>query len=99
MGETQMREIKKPLVLTEDPLTSKNVPYLEEILAISEGYKYLEAVQTPPYWSSVGMPTNSQDNPINTRLPGGRIVRYRYSVSSIREHYREISQDNRGPSS
>jgi len=90
MVENVLKEQKKPLVLIEDPLVSKNIPYLEEILALADGYRFLEAVQTPPYWTNKGVPTNTQETPLNTYLPGGKIVRSRYSVDSIRAHYQSL---------
>jgi hypothetical protein len=85
-----MMRVDETMILTEDPLRTRNVPYLEELLRISAGYKYVEAVQTPPFWSSTAVPTNSDENTLNKKLEGGRIVRYRYEVSDIEKQYQSL---------
>ena len=82
----------KTVVLIDDPLRTKNIPFLEEILSVSKGYRFLEAVQTPPVWSNIGVPTNSDSAPLNEHLPGGKVVRQRYGVEDIRDHYNELTR-------
>ncbi len=86
----------KGVVLTRDPLATSNLSFLEEILKICKGYRFIEAVQMPPLWSSVGIPTNSDKKPLNKHLPGGKVVRQRYLIEDIRRHYRSLIK-NRTP--
>lgn len=82
----------KTITLVDDPLETNNVLFLEDILRLADGYKFIEAVQMPPYWSNIGVPTNSNSNPLNQSLIGGKIVRQRYSVSDIRDHYYKLTR-------
>ncbi len=82
----------KSITLIEDPLKTRNIFFLEEILKSAKGYRFIEDVQMPPYWTSVCAPTNTDRRPLNKYLPGGIIVRCRYSVASIREHYHRLTR-------
>ena len=82
----------KVILLVEDPIQTRNVPFLEEILRVAACYRYLEAVQTPPYWRNVGVPMNSAETPLDVHLPGGNVVRQRYLVSDIETHYRRLTR-------
>lgn len=83
--------VPKSITLVEDPLKTSNILFLEEILKSVNGYRFIEDVQMPPYWASVCVPTNSDHRPLNKYLPGGIIVRCRYSVEKIREHYQRLT--------
>lgn len=80
------------ILLVEDPIQTRNVPFLEDILRVAAGCHYLEAVQIPPYWRNVGVPMNSAETPLNIHLPGGKVVRQRYLVSDIETRYRCLTR-------
>ncbi len=82
----------RTIILTDDPLRTGNIVFLEKILEVADGYKFIEAVQTPPYWRNIGVPTNSDERLLNEQLPGGKIVRQRYLISDIRKHYEILTR-------
>ena len=85
-----MEKIKKRIVLTEYPLTTRNKKFLEDILNAAAGYESINAVLcgTPPVGFAV--PSNSNKEPLNEYLPGGIIIRARYRVDDICTHYKTI---------
>ncbi len=89
-SKSELELLINGITLTEDPLTSDNLAFLEKILRIAEGYNFIEAVQMPPNSINVGIPTNSDAAPLNQPLIGGRIVRQRYLVEDIRRRYQEV---------
>ena len=80
----------KKIILTEDPLTTNNVDFLEEILSKSDGRRYLNAVQLGSLGGNFGEFSDSDSEPINEYLPGGKVIRARYSVDDIRERYNQL---------
>jgi hypothetical protein len=82
---------KKPkIILVDDPLTTNNVPFLEELLSKVNGNKYLNAVQFGSLGGNYGIPSNSDEEPLNEYLAGGRVIRARYDVEKIRERYQQL---------
>lgn len=77
----------KRIILTEDPLFTKNINLLEKILMSNKGRKYLIAIQFGSLGGNYGIFTNSDSEPINEYLPGGVIIRQRYSIKRIKQRY------------
>ena len=78
------------IVLTEDPLTTRNKGYLEHILRMMGNHIYLNAIQVNSIGGNFGVPSNSNDEPIGKYLPGGVIIRARYSISDLRSRYAQL---------
>jgi len=89
VSATKSRD-KSVIVLVESPLTSTNINYLDEILRKADGYLYLNAVQQGSLGGNYGIPGDSADKPLNTYLPGGIIIRARYTITDIRERYNKL---------
>ncbi|NQU78356.1 hypothetical protein HQ545_01165 [Candidatus Woesearchaeota archaeon] len=88
----QKNPIKKNvrIVLIDDPLTTNNEAFLEDILSKANGCKYLDAVQFGSLGGNYGIPTDSDKEPLNKHLAGGMVIRARYEFEEIRERYREL---------
>ena len=78
------------IVLVDDPLLAEDCEFLEQIIKKSEGKRYLNAVQYCSIGGNFGVPTDDASQPVNTYLPGGVIIRKRYSVSEIVERYNAL---------
>ena len=76
--------------LIDDPLTTTDTSFLERILEAAKDYRFMVAVQMAPFWRNTGVLTDSSDKPLNTYLPGGWIIRARYLVQDIRDHYENL---------
>lgn len=88
----KLKEKPMNIVLIDDPITTKDIGLLEKILEATKNYKYLNAIQYSPMWRNLGVPSNTNKEPIDEYLPGGRIIRARYKVSNIRNRYLKLTQ-------
>ena len=64
----QITKKQEKLVLIDNPLTTKNRKFLEDILDTMNGYKYLNAVQYGSFGGNFGIPSNSKKEPIGKYL-------------------------------
>ena len=78
------------MILTEDPLTTRDRVLLEKVLSFAKDAPYLEAVQYASLGGNFVFRAYNEQDPINEYLPGGIIIRARYKVNDIRDHYENI---------
>ena len=72
-------ERSKIILLPENPLETKKIPYLEKILTVADNYEFIDAVK----WEgrSFGVLTNSENAKDAVR---------RYRVEDIRNYYEKL---------
>ena len=86
----ELKERPKKLVLVEDPMTTKDMGLLEKILELTKNFRYLDVVQYGPMWRNLGVPSNTDKEPLDEYLPGGRIIRVKYIVKEIIDRYQRL---------
>ncbi len=77
------------IFLIDDPLSTENRPYLEKILSVCLGFKFLEAVLSFSVGGPYGVPSNN-NGPLGRPLPGGKFILSRYRIEDIKRRYDEL---------
>lgn len=72
-------ERPKIILVPENPLESKKIPYLEKLLSVADSYTFLDVVRMQG--RSIGVPTNSSATSSDVR---------QYAVDDIRNHYYKL---------
>ena len=90
MNEKNKTNKKGRIVLIDDPLMTKDINLLEEILSKTNGKQYLNAVQFGSLGGNYGIFSDSNKEPLNEYLPGGIVIRKRYDVNEIRKRYNKL---------
>ena len=67
------------ILVPENPLESKKIPFLERILEVSGSYQFLNVARMQQ--RSIGVPTNSSATSSDVK---------QYAVEDIRNHYYEL---------
>jgi len=90
----QSKEAQEPVKfrLRESLLETNNINFLEEILKASKGFSHVNITQYPPMWIGF-VELSDKKEPIGEHLPGGRIIRKRYSILEIKARYDALTKD------